>query len=121
MIIGISKQILFVPSEWKVETLHIYALSRSCIGISPKEIVEWKVNALHHEEVACEQTSVNIKFKFPDILYNFYNFVQKDLKYSLSGNADIVLMIIEKKDNSEGIYREDRKIKSKNNLPKNSN
>lgn len=121
MIIVINKQILFVPSEWKVETLHIYALSRSCIGISPKEIVEWKVNALDHEEVACEQTSVSIKFKLPTILYNFYNFVQKDLKYSLSGNAETVLMIIEKKDNSEGIYREDREIKGKNNLPKNSN
>jgi hypothetical protein len=104
LIIGISKKILSVPSEWKVETLHIYALSRYCIGISPKEIVEWKVNALHHEEVSCEQTSASIKFKLPLMLYNFYGFVQNDLKYSLSGNAETVLMIIEKKDSSEKIY-----------------
>jgi hypothetical protein len=104
LIVSIPKAILFIPQDWQVETLHIYSLSRYCIGISPKEIVDWKVNALHHEEVSCEHTSATIKFKLPLILYNFYGFVQNDLKYSLSGNGEAVLMIIEKKDSSEKIY-----------------
>lgn len=106
MIVSIPKAILLCPSEWKTKTLFIYALSRYCVGISPKSITEWKVNALHHEEISCEHTSANIKFKLPVILYNFYGFVQNDLKYSLSASGNTVLMIIEKKDSSEKIYND---------------
>lgn len=55
MIVSIPKAILQFPEKWnKADKLEIYALSRYCIGISPESITEWKVNALHHEEVSCE-------------------------------------------------------------------
>jgi hypothetical protein len=114
MIVSISKAILFVPSEWKVSKLHIYALSRYCIGISPKIITEWKVNALHHEEVDVIETSESIKFKFPQILYNFYGFIQNDVRYTLSYNGETVLMVIEKKDASENIYHSSLKEGNQN-------
>lgn len=112
MIVSIDKQILFIPQMWNVEKLYIYALSRSCIGISPKEIVEWKVNALHWEETDCVHTPKTIKFKLPDILYNFYSLVQPEMKYSLSGNGDVVLMILEWK--TENIYNSKRTVKPQN-------
>lgn len=116
MIVSIPKAILFCPSKWKVEKLYIYALSRYCIGIAPEPIIEWKVNALHHEEVSCEDTPKTITFKLPIILYNFYGFIQKDMVYALSGNGDAVLMTIEKKDGSEDIYHAEAEIKGNKNL-----
>jgi hypothetical protein len=112
MIVSIPKEILFIPQSWNVQKLYVYALSRSCIGISPKEIVEWKVNALHWEEVDCVHTPKTIKFKLPDILFNFYSLVQPQMKYSLSGNGDVVLMILEWK--GENIYEDAKKQSKKN-------
>lgn len=120
MIISISKVLPF-SSLWKTDSLYVYALSRCCVGISPHEVTEWKVIALHWEKVLAVQTPKTMKLKFPEILYNFYGFVQNDLKYSISLNGDIVLMIIEKKNGSEGIFNENAEIKRKNNQRKNSN
>lgn len=96
MIVSINKK-LIEPSLWKTNSLWIYALSRSVIGISPKEITEWKLKSLHFEQVKCSYTQESIKFRLPDILYNFYWLMDKDMKYSLCGMKDSVLMIIERK------------------------
>jgi hypothetical protein len=103
MIISIPKRIPF-SSLWKTDKFYVYALSRCCVGISPKEVTEWKVMALHWEQVQVEETPKNMTFKFPQILYNFYGFVQNDLKYNLTLSGNCILMIIEKKDSSEKIY-----------------
>lgn len=116
MIVSISKHIQF-SSLWNTDKFYVYALSRYCVGISPSEVTEWKVMALHWEQVQVTQTPKNMEFKFPQILYNFYGFVQNDLKYSLTLNGGSVLMIIEKKDGLEGIYHE---VKGKKNQLENS-
>jgi hypothetical protein len=103
MIVSIPKNLPF-SSLWKTNKFFVYALSRCCVGISPLEVVEWKVRALHWEEVDVVRTPKTMKFKFPEILFEFYGFIQNDLKYNLTLSGDIVLMIIEKKDSSEKIY-----------------
>jgi len=96
MQIVIDKQ-LINPKFWNVEKLHIYALAYACVGISPKELPEWNDHALWHTEVECRVSSNSIRFKFPDLLYEFYYLMQPEMTYSLCGNADVVLMVIERK------------------------
>lgn len=100
MIVSIPKDLLLLPF-WKGDKLFVYALSRSCIGVSPKEIVEWKVNALHWESVKSLTSPKTIKFKIPDILYRFYNMIQPETRLikTASGDGTIVLITIDTETN----------------------
>lgn len=97
MIVKINKDILVMPELWNVKELYVYALGWIVIGISPKEITEWKLRALHFEKVECIQTKDSIKFKLPEILYNFYWLMDENMSYTLTGMTDGVLMLIERK------------------------
>jgi len=108
LIVSIDKR-LIEPRLWKVEEVYVYALSYCCVGISPEEIVEWKIKALHWEKVSCIQTPKSIKLKFPQMLYEFYWLMQPEVDYSLSGHNKMVLMIIERK-SQERIYDKRRKL-----------
>lgn len=109
-IVSIPKAILEV-SLWNTSELYVYALSRSCIGISPKVILQWKLNALHWEKVKCITTPKAIKLRLPLILFRFYNLIQKEVKFTLVGSRDIVLMIITSEGEFHAIPKSDQKQK----------
>lgn len=100
MIISIPKS-LIDSRFWKVPEIEVYALSRSCIGVAPKRVTDWYVNSLHYEKVPINITPKTLKFKLPQILYNFYNFVQSETRLNLSSSDSgmTVLIIIDTEEN----------------------
>lgn len=116
MIVRIDKQLLVAPELWNTDKLNVYALGWVVIGISPKPITEWKLRALHFEEVDCYQTEKEIVFKLPEILYNFYWLMDENTTYSLCGMTDSVLMFIERKENvQDKSSKKGRKLHRKHN------
>jgi hypothetical protein len=94
MIVSIPKCILSIPEDWEVKKLYLYCLSRSCIGISYRPIAEWHLVSLSEYKVNCLLTPKMIKFQLPGTIYRFYDLVQPQMRYNLSGSGDMVLMVL---------------------------
>jgi len=68
----------------------VYALSRSTIGISYKEIAEWEEKAFFKEYVSIEVSDENIALKLPDKFARFYQLENSDMSLSTIGNCVLV-------------------------------
>lgn len=98
-LIAIDKR-LIDARQWKEilwgqsDKLYLYALDRSTIGISPREIKEWEEIAIWNISVSCIVTSTAMCFNMPFKLFHFYMLGQPDTKYILSGQKSVVLMTV---------------------------
>jgi hypothetical protein len=68
----------------------VYALSRSTIGISHKEIAEWDEEAFFKERVSIEASDENIVLNLPDRFARFYQLENSDISLSTIGNCVLV-------------------------------
>ncbi|MBS7632543.1 winged helix-turn-helix domain-containing protein [Candidatus Bathyarchaeota archaeon] len=90
-----SPEIVEIPKEmvdyevWQDSAI-VYALSRSTIGISYKEIAEWDKKAFFKECVSIEISDENIVLKLPEKFARFYQLDNSDISLSTIGNCVLV-------------------------------
>jgi len=77
---------------WR-KSVQVYALSRSTIGISPREIEEWEKRALCKEKLNIEQTPQEFEVKIPDKLSAFYELGNSET--SLSVGEGLAMLTVE--------------------------
>jgi hypothetical protein len=75
------------------KSVFVYALSRSTIGLSPKQISEWDEKALFKECINFTKNNDSINIRLPEKLEMFYQLENSDV--SLSTIGDLVLVTIE--------------------------
>jgi hypothetical protein len=79
-----------VDDEVWQDSAIVYALSRSTIGISHKEIAEWDEEAFFKGRVSIEASDENIVLKLPDKFARFYQLENSDISLSTIGNCVLV-------------------------------
>lgn len=90
-----TPEVIEIPKEminysvWK-NSAFAYALSRSIIGISHKEIDEWNKKALFKESVSLEESGENIVVKLPEKFTEFYQLSNSDISLSTIGNCVLI-------------------------------
>lgn len=78
----------------------IYALDSSTIGISGKEIPEWKEISCFHERIPLKKETEKIALGIPESFMRFYNMKKKHRIVSINGNNILITIsgdIIEEK------------------------
>lgn len=92
------KNVLEIPKKivdqslWK-DFANIYALSRSIIGIAPKEIEEWERKSILKDRVNLQKNGENIIVTLPERFSDFYQLENSEINLSMVG--DFVLATIE--------------------------
>jgi hypothetical protein len=76
-------------TAWKDSGV-IYALSRSTIGLAPKEIDEWNEKALFKEKVNFQKSKEKIDITIPKNLERFYQLENSDVSISTFANSALV-------------------------------
>lgn len=76
-------------SSWENSAV-VYALSRSTIGVSHKEIAEWNKKALFKEAVPIEADDEKIILKLPEKFTDFYQLSNSDISLSAVGNCVLI-------------------------------
>ncbi|MGB9615404.1 MAG: MarR family transcriptional regulator [Fervidobacterium sp.] len=90
-----TPEIIEIPKEminynvWG-NSAFVYALSRSTIGISHKEIDEWNKKALFKESASLEKSYENIVIKLPEKFTEFYQLNNSDVSLSTIGNYVLI-------------------------------
>lgn len=87
-VVKISPQLVDL-GKWE-NTVRIYALSRSAIGISPWKDSEWEKIALHEEEVPLDRVNDDVILKIPDRLVEFYELPNSEVDVSGIGDKAMV-------------------------------
>lgn len=88
-------EVIEIPKEmvdyrvWQDSAI-VYALSRSTIGISHKEIAKWDEEALFKEGVSIEASGENIVLQLPDKFTRFYQMENSEISLSTIGNYVLV-------------------------------
>lgn len=78
--------------SWK-KTVHVYALSRSTIGLSPRRVDEWEKRALQKEKLAIERVNEQLRIRLPISLCDFYQLENSET--SLSTTEDLAILTVE--------------------------
>lgn len=65
----------------------LYALSRSTLGVSPKEVKDWDDRALFKQTLSVMREKENVVVKLPERLASFYQLENSELSLSAIGNA----------------------------------
>jgi hypothetical protein len=92
---GRTPEVIEIPKEminynvWE-NSAFVYALSRSTIGISHKEIDEWNKKALFKEYASIEESDENIVIKLPEKFTEFYQLSNSDTSLSTIGNCVLI-------------------------------
>jgi hypothetical protein len=78
----------------------IYALDSSTIGVSGKEMPEWKEKSCFHGKIALKKERDKIELEIPENFQRFYNLERKHRTISINGNNILITIngdIIEEK------------------------
>lgn len=70
---------------WK-DSAVVYALSRSTVGIAPKEVEEWDKKAFFKDCADVGKEKENIVFTLPERFYDFYQLENSEMSLSTVGN-----------------------------------
>ncbi|MDI6847601.1 MAG: winged helix-turn-helix domain-containing protein [Candidatus Bathyarchaeia archaeon] len=70
---------------WK-DSAVVYALSRSTMGIAPKEVEEWDKKAFFKDCIDVRKEKENIVFTLPERFYDFYQLENSEMSLSTVGN-----------------------------------
>jgi len=87
-IVEISPELVDVRN-WG-DTVKVYALSRSAIGISPQEDLEWERVSLYKEEVRLNKVDSNVILKLPERLVEFYELPNSEVDVSGIGDKAMI-------------------------------
>lgn len=79
-------------SQWK-DTARVYALSRSIIGIAPKEVDEWESKSIFKDYANLQKNEGSIVFALPERFSDFYQLENSEISLSIVGN--LVLATVE--------------------------
>jgi hypothetical protein len=77
------------PNFWGNSVL-VYALSRSTIGVAPKEVEEWNEKALFKDDVVTKRKEGKIVVKIPEKLEVFYQTGNSEISVAAVGNLVLV-------------------------------
>lgn len=102
-----SSNIIEVPTEllaranpvWR-ESAFVYALDSSTIGVSGREMPEWKEISCFLEKIPIHETEGKMVIQIPESFWRFYNLERKHRVVSLNGNNLLITVsgdIIEEK------------------------
>lgn len=72
-------------SLWK-DIAVVYALSRSTIGVAPKEVEEWEKKAFFKDRAAIQKDKENIIITLPEKFCDFYQLENSETSLSTVGN-----------------------------------
>lgn len=75
------------------ETAEVYALSRSTIAISPRNVEEWEKRAFRRERVSTHRSEDGLEIKLPRPISDFYQLENSET--SLSTRNDLALVTVE--------------------------
>jgi hypothetical protein len=93
-----QRDIVRIPKEmidgnaWQNKGI-LYALSRSTLGVSPKEVKDWDERALFKETLSVLREKEDVVVKLPERLASFYQLENSEL--SLSAIGDALLLTVE--------------------------
>jgi DNA-binding MarR family transcriptional regulator len=77
---------------WK-KRVHVYALSRSTIALSPRRVEEWDKRAFRKEQVSVRKSAEALKVALPNSIADFYQLENSET--SLSTTGDLALVTVE--------------------------
>lgn len=77
---------------WK-RMVHVYALSRSTIALSPRRVEEWDKRAFRKEQVSIRKSAEALKVELPNSIADFYQLENSET--SLSTIGDLALVTVE--------------------------
>jgi len=77
---------------WK-KTVHVYALSRSTIALSPRRVEEWEKRAFRREQISVRKGADVFKIEIPSFISEFYQLENSET--SLSTTGDLALVTVE--------------------------
>jgi len=77
---------------WK-KMVHVYALSRSTIALSPRRVGEWDKRAFRKEQVSVRKSAKALKVELPNSIADFYQLENSET--SLSTTGDLALVTVE--------------------------
>jgi predicted transcriptional regulator len=90
-VVEISKEMI-AENLWN-ETVHVYALSRSSIGLSATKNEEWEKRAFWKGDTKIGESQKKLIVRLPDDLADFYRLENSET--SLSANDDFALLTVE--------------------------
>jgi len=82
------------------ESAFVYALDNSTIGVSGREILDWKEISCFREKINIHETTGKLVFQIPESFWRFYNLERKHRVVSLNGNNLLITVsgdIVEEK------------------------
>jgi len=77
---------------WK-RSVHVYALSRSTIALSPRKVDEWDKRAFRKVQVSIRKSAEALKVELPNSIADFYQLENSET--SLSTTGDLALVTVE--------------------------
>ena len=72
------------------QSAFIYALDSSTIGVSGKEMPEWKEISCFHSKIALKKERNKIELEVPENFQRFYNLGRKHRTVSINGNNILI-------------------------------